>query len=84
MARHQKQLGMFRKMYGACNFRLVLCADVSDCMVEHGIRMLEGIAKASQLLRDPLIISERRTLRTRPADRNVGWSGQWPIRASVL
>ena len=70
-------------MHIGLDFRLVLCADVSDCMVKHGIWMLKRIAKASQLPRDPLIVSERRTLRARSTDCNVGWSAQWPIHASA-
>ena len=81
---HQTQLGIFRRMHSAWNFRLVLCADVSDCMVDYGIRTLKDIAKASQLPLDPLIISERRMLHTRSSDRNAGWSGRWPVRASAL
>jgi len=81
---HQQQLGMFHEMYNAWDFRLVLCADVPDCMVEHSIAMLEDIAEAAQLPHKPLITSERRTLRTRSTDHNVGWSGRWSIPASAL
>lgn len=75
---------MFHEMHNIWDFRLVLCADVSDCMVDHGIRMLKGIAKAAQLLPEPTITSERRTLRTRSTDHNVGCSGWWTIPASAL
>ena len=81
---HQQQLGMFRKMYNSWDFRLVLCADVSDCMVEHSIEMLGNIAKVAQLPHEPLITSERRTLRSRSTDHIAGWSGRWQIPASAL
>ena len=82
--RHQQQLRMFHEMYNAWDFRLVLCADVSDGMMEQAIEMLEEIAEMVQLPREPLIVSERRTLRTRSADRNAGFSGQCPVDASAL
>jgi len=62
----------------------VLCADVSDCVVEQSIEILEDIAKGAQLPQKPLIVSERRILRTRSTDHNVGWTGRWSILASVL
>jgi len=77
-------LGVFHEMHDAQDFRLVLCADVSHCAMEHNMEMLKVIAKAAQLPHEPLIVSEIRTLRTRPLDCNVDWSGQWPITASVL
>ena len=72
------------------DFRLVLCADVSDCMVD-GIETLERITRAEEavggldyFLQKPLIISERRTLRTRYTGQNPGWSRKETTAASAL
>ena len=81
---HQRLLRVFREMYDVRDFRLVLCADVSDCMVEHGIGVLEGVAKAGEFPREPLVIAERRTVRTRSTDYNVGWARGGHIFASAL
>ena len=66
-------------MYEAREFRLVLCADVSDSMVKYAAEMLERHVKAEKtkgeldyLLYEPLIIVERRSPRTRPSDDHVG------------
>jgi len=57
---------LFREMHKARDFRLVLCADVCDCMVERAIRTLEYIlikmgvnGGLDYFLYKPLIISER-------------------------
>ena len=81
---HRQQLGVFREMYEARDFRLVLCADVSDCMAEHGKGVLERVAKAGQFLHEPLVIAERRTLHTRYTDQNVGRTMGGFIFASAL
>jgi len=59
-------------------------------MVEGSIGMLERVAKAEEaiggsdrLLRKPLIISERRTLRTCYLDQNAGHSSEG-LAASAL
>jgi len=85
------QFKVFREMHNARDFRLVLCADVFDCMVVDGIEMLERMMKVEEvtggldyLLQKPLIISERRTLRTRYIDQNPGWSRWDTISASAL
>jgi hypothetical protein len=86
---YQWQFRAFREMYTVRDFRLVLCADVPNCVVERAIQILEDNVKAEKLkgglgyLYEPLIISERRTLRTRPTDYNVG-SMRWAIPASAL
>jgi len=77
-------LGMFREIHDVHDFRLVLCADVSDSEMAHSMEVLEVIAKVAQLPHEPLIISEGRTLCTRSIDCNVGWSGNRPIVASAL
>jgi len=78
-------------MHSGRDFRLVLCADVFDCVVERARQTLEHFVKAEKakggldyLLREPLIISEKRTIRTRDSDHNVGWSKEWIVIASAL
>ena len=78
-------------MHDARDFRLVLCADVFDCMVEDSIKALERIVEGEEatggldfLLQKPLIIVERRTLRTRYIDQNAGWSRRRAISATAL
>jgi len=44
-------------MYDVRDFRLVFCADVSDCMVEDGKGELERIAKAGQFLHESLVVT---------------------------
>jgi len=77
-------------MHNVRNFRLVLCVDVFDCMVEDSMETLERVAKAEEvvggsdlLVQKPLIISERRTLRTCYMDQNPGWP-RMGISASAL
>ena len=76
-------------MHSARDFRLVLCVDAFDCMAEDSIKMLERIAKAEGAvgglgyLQKPLIISERRVLRTSYMDLNVGWSREG-VSASAM
>jgi len=73
-------------MQSVRDFRLVLCADVSECMVEHALETLEHIVKGrlDHLLYKPLIVSERRTLRTRRRYYDAGWSKKWPVLATAL
>jgi len=66
------------------DIRLVLCADVSDRMVEHSMEILKCAAEAGQFLHDPLVIAERRTLHTRYTDGHVGWSRKGGVAASAL
>ena len=82
---------VFREMHNVRDFRLVLCADVVDWMVDYAIQRLEYFVKAEKvkggldyLLYEPLVISERRTLRTRNKDHNVGWSKEYDIHASAM
>ena len=89
--RYKQQFRVFREMHNARDFHLVLCADVFDCMVEHAVQTLEHIVNTREvnggldyLLCEPLIVSERRTLRTRAADYNAGWSRRWFTPASAL
>lgn len=86
--RYKQHLIVFREMHKAWqDFRLVLCADVFDCMVEHGIQTLEDIVDAGgldYLFYKPLIICERRTPRTRVEDYQAGWSATCLGTASAL
>jgi len=84
----QHQFRVFREMHSIRDFRLVLCADVFDCTVEDGIEILERIVKVMGGLdhpgQKPLIVSERRTLRSRYTDQNAGWSRSRAISAAAL
>ena len=71
-------------MYNVRDFRLVLCADVSDPMMEYGKGVLERVAKAGQFLHEPLVVAERRTLPARYTDYRVGWSNEGYIFNSAL
>ena len=89
--RCQQQFEVFHKIHNVRDFRLMLCADVFDCMVEETVKTLKRFVKEEKergglnyLLHEPLIISERRTPRTRCADYYAGWSADWPVPASAL
>jgi len=82
---HQKLFRVFREMQGATDFRLVLCVDVFDSVVEYATQTLESLVKAEEAKGGldhrckPLIISERRTIRTRPMDDAPGcWTNYSP------
>lgn len=88
---HQRLFKVLREIHGARDFRLVLCADVSDDMVEDAIKTLGRVVRMEKAKEgpdhfpyDPLIISERRTIRTRPDDHNAGKSKKWYIHACAL
>jgi len=83
---HQHQLRVFHGMHNVRYFRLVLCADVSGRMVEHAMETLERIVEGGidHLPSKPVIVSERRTIRTRYADHNMGWPREWFVVASAL
>ena len=90
--RFQRQFRAFREIHSVRAFRFVLCVDVPfDCMVEDGLETLGRFAKAEKvtggldyLFREPLIISERRSLRTRFVDQNAGWSATRAVYGSAL
>ena len=88
--RFQPHLKVFREMHSVRDFRLVLCVDVFDCIVEDATRLLGDIVKAEEakggfdfLLSEPLVICEKRVVRTRLSDFNVGYS-KANIPASAL
>ena len=87
----QRQLRAFREMHSVGNFRLVLCADVSESSVKRVMEILEPISRAEtveggsdHMLYKPPIVVERRILRTRPTDNDVGFSWKEDIVASAL
>jgi len=89
--RFQRQFRAFREIHSIRAFRLVLCVDVFDCMVEDGIETLGRFVKAEKvtggldyLLQEPLIMFERRSLRTRFVDHSGGWSVSEDIYGSAL
>ena len=88
---HQKRFEVFREMYRARDFRLILCADVFDSVVEHATKTLERFVTAEEAKgglghhHKPLIISERRIIRTRPIDFYMGCPVRgWSFPASAL
>ena len=89
VAHSRHQFRVLREMCSVRDFRLVLYVDAFDCMVEGSIEMLERFAKAEEAtgglgrLQNPLIISERRTIRTCYMDQNAGWSREG-LLASAL
>lgn len=42
----EQQLELFREMYRMRRFRLVLCVDNLDCILDRGVRLMERIVKA--------------------------------------
>ena len=81
---YQRRLEVSHKIHSTRGFRLVLCADVCDRVVERAIQWLEDFVKAgrmkgglSRFPYKPLIISERRLLRTRKYSCFPGVSVDW-------
>jgi len=79
---HQRRFKMFREMYMARKFRLVLCVDGVDCVteLEDATRVLESIVKVEKAKGgldyfpyEPLIVAEIRSPRTRRNDYPVAW-----------
>jgi hypothetical protein len=83
-------LETFRELYKTREFRLVLCADVSDFMVKHALEILQRAAEMGKKMGglchryEPLVFSEKRTLLTRFDDENPGCSRKWHVPASAL
>ena len=76
---HAGQFKVFREMYMVREFRLILCADVHDWIVERAVRVLERIVDTEKknwrldyLPCEPLIISEVRSLCTLRGCNPVG------------
>jgi hypothetical protein len=87
---YRQQLETFREVYKTREFRLVLCADVPDSMVEHGLEILRRIVEVGKVmgglfhLHEPLVIAERRVHLARCNDYSPGWRGKWYVPASAL
>ena len=77
-------------MHRAREFRLVLCADVSDPLLKYAMEMLECLVRAEKakggldyLLSEPSIIAEVRSPRPRRFDARFG-RGKRDIAPSAL
>ena len=86
----QQHLKVFRGMHDVRDFRLVICVDNLDCMVD-GVQLMRRIVDAEKvkgrfdfLHCEPSLICERRMLRTRPEDFYLGWCSDWELPASAL
>jgi len=82
---------VFNEMYRVRDFRLVLCVDVLDCIVESAMRNLDRIVKTERmiggldyLLCGLLIISQIRSPHPRFGDYRVGSTGELPVSGSAL
>ena len=78
---HLGRFKVFREMYEARKFRLVLCANVFGWAVERSMEVLEQAVEGEKarggfdyLECEPLIISEVRKPHSRPSDRSTGGS----------
>jgi hypothetical protein len=85
-----EQMEVFHKMYNARKFWLVLCVEVHCCMEDFSVRMLEYTVKKQEVnggskcpVCRPVIICERRSIRTRIRDYYTGATGKW-VCASAL
>ena len=79
--RYKQQFRVFREIHNARDFHLVLCADVSDSIVERAMQTLERFVDAREvnggldyLLYKPLVMFERRTLHIHREDRTSTFS----------
>lgn len=88
---HCRQFLVFGEMHRIREFRLLLCADVLECITESAVERLKRIVEVERkcgglyyLPREPLIIAERRAPRTDPRDDSVGLTSTWYISASAL
>lgn len=77
--RFRKQLRVIREMHSVRGFRLVLCLDSVDCLMDKSRRLMEKIVTDAGekgafdfLSCKPLLVCERRILRTRVSDYTVG------------
>ena len=70
---YESLLKVFRKMHSVRGFSLVLCLDVSDCMMRYALGELNRVLQQEErsgrldyLLDGPVVTCERRVLRTGP------------------
>ena len=67
--KYKSHFALFREMHSVRRFRLVLCLDVSHCVVLYALEILQGILRTERfryLLGGPFITYERRVLRVGP------------------
>ena len=85
-------LEVLREMRQVRELRLVFCADVLECLERHALRKLERYVETESsrggsdyLQEAPLIISEMRTLRSRPGRGHVGLDkkGAWMFASAL-
>jgi hypothetical protein len=86
----QPQLRVFREMCGVRDFRLVFCVDVYDCLAEIGVRLLESVVRNGwvnggfrYLVYRPVVICERRSIRTRAEDWYIGRTSGTPLSSAL-
>ena len=79
--RFRRQLNVLREMYSVRDFHLVFCLDDLDCRVEYAKLLMGRLVKEEKArggfnppFCEPLIICERRVIRTRDMDPAAGWS----------
>jgi len=79
IAFNPKLFGVISDMCKVRKIRLVFCADVLECIAERAVRMLKHYVETERrnggleyLEEAPLIISEMRTLRSRPGTGDTG------------
>ena len=80
----EKQFRVFREVRSVRAFRLVLCADVSDCMVERAMKILEGVVEAEKVKEGLGNLCEPLIRTTRYGDFQIGRHERWPSYASAL
>ena len=87
---YRQHLETFREIYKTREFRLVLCADVPDFMVEHGLEILGRLVEVGKAMGglfhryEPLVVAGRRVHLARCNDYSPGWRGEWYVPASAL
>lgn len=76
---HPGRFEVFREMCGARKFRLVLCADVLDCIADSAVRKLERLLDVERkegrlgcFACEPVVISKGRAPRVRFRDVHTG------------
>ena len=87
---HRERFKVFSEMYRAREFRLVLCANVPNCIAKCAMRVLKRVVEAERtsgrldyLLYEPLVISELRAPRTCLGEDHTSGRG-CPILVSAL
>ena len=85
----KRQFWLLGQMRSLRDFRLILCVDVYDCVVDYAVELLEPIVWGEEAewgfvsLCEPLIVCEKRMIRGSLSDSPAGASSDW-IVASAL